>query len=73
MLLEKQPLSMEELESQSAIELPERDTLLVTIVIGRIDVIDDITITVRNVDIAAQICAQLIATGNFTCEPVANQ
>ncbi len=69
MLLEKQPLSIEELEAQSAIELPERDTLLVTIVIT--NVLNNLTvdIDVRNVNVAAQICAAILTTQtNVTCE-----
>ena len=69
MLLEKQPLSMEQLDAQSALELPQRDTLLVTVVIGNVNILRDIEITVRNVDIAAQICAAVLANNSqVTCE-----
>ena len=69
MLLEKQPLSMEELEAQNAIELPQRDTLLVTVVIT--NVLNNLTIEidVRNVNVAAQICAAILTQQtNVTCE-----
>jgi len=68
MLTEKKALTAEELEDQFTLELPSRDTMLVTIVIT--NVLNNLTVEVdvRNVDVAAQICAQLIATGNFTCE-----
>ena len=64
----KRTLTTQELDAQTAVELPDRDMMLVTVVIGRIDVIDDVTITVRDVNLALQICAQLVATGNLTCE-----
>ncbi len=68
MLLQKQALSLEELDSEVALELPDRETMQVVIIIT--DLIRDITVTVdvRNVNVAAQICAQLIATGRFSCE-----
>jgi hypothetical protein len=68
MLTEKTTLTAEELDDQFALELPARDTMLVTIVIT--NVLNNLTVEVdvRNVNVAAQICAQLIATGNFTCE-----
>lgn len=68
MLLQKQVLSLEELDAEVALELPDRETMQVVIIIT--DLIEDITVTVdvRNVNIAAQICAQLIATGRFECE-----
>ena len=67
MLAEKKALSLEELEAQAAFELPDRDMMLVTIVIT--NVLNNVTvdIDVRNIDIAAQICAALVNTGTFTC------
>ena len=62
----KRTLTTQELDAQTAVELPNRDMMaLVTIVIGRVDIIDDVTITIRNVDVAVNLCAQLLATGNF--------
>ena len=68
MTLQKRMLTLEEIDSQSAFELPDRETMLVTIVIT--NVLNNLTIDVdvRNVNVAAQICAQLVATGNFQCE-----
>ena len=68
MTLQKRMLTLEEIDSQSAFELPDRETMLVTIVIT--NVLNNLTIDVdvRNVNVAAQICAQLVATGNFECE-----
>ena len=68
MLLEKRALTLDEIDAQAALELPPRDLMLVTIVIT--NVLNNLTvdIDVRNVNIAAQICAALLSTGRFTCE-----
>ena len=68
MLLQKQALSLEELDSEVALELPDRETMQVVVVITNL--IRDITVTidVRNVNVAAQICAALLATGRFDCQ-----
>jgi hypothetical protein len=42
--------------------------MLVTIVITNLLNNLTIDIDVRNVNVAAQVCANLIATGNFDCE-----
>ena len=65
MVLEKKPLSVEELESQIAIELPDREMMaLLTIIIGSIR----IPITIRDVDVAFAICANILAANsNVTC------
>jgi hypothetical protein len=57
MLLEKKALSLEEIEAQAALELPDREMMQVVVIIG--DVLSDntIEIDVRNVRIAAQVCA----------------
>jgi hypothetical protein len=68
MLVEKRMLSDADIESQAALELPDREMLLVTIVITNLLNNLTIDIDVRNVQVAAQICANLIATGNFACE-----
>ena len=59
MLAEKKTLSLEALEAQTALELPSREMPLITLVIVDLVDIRDITITVRNVNVAAQICAAL--------------
>jgi hypothetical protein len=48
---------MEQLEAQTALELPNREMPLVTLVLVDLVDIGDITITVRNVNVAATICA----------------
>ena len=68
MLEQKRMLSDMDLDSQVALELPDREMLLVTIVITNLLNNLTIDVDVRNVNVAAQICANLIATGNFDCE-----
>jgi Mg/Co/Ni transporter MgtE len=59
MVREKRALSIEELESQTVLELPERETP-VLVVIGCIGVcVGRIRITVEDVNVAAQICAAI--------------
>ncbi len=55
--MSKRTLSMEHLEAQTALELPNREMPLVTLVLVDLIDIGDVTITVRNVNVAAQICA----------------
>jgi hypothetical protein len=66
----KKTLNMAELDAQTAVELPDRDLMaLVTIVIGNVNILRDVEITVRNVDVAAQICAAVVAANTqLTCE-----
>ena len=58
------------IEEQMAMPLPNRDLMLVTVVITNLLNNNTVSIEVRNVDIAAQICANVIATGNFACQVV---
>ena len=61
MLAEKSMLDMETIESQTALELPDRESL-VTVVIGCIGVcVGRIRIDVEDVDVAAQVCAAVQA------------
>ena len=57
MLLEKKALSLEDIEAQSALELPDREMMLVTVVIT--NVLNNLTVEVdvRNVNVAVQVCA----------------
>ena len=57
MLLEKQTLSMEELEDQAAFELPNRDMMLVTVVINNVLNNLSVDVDVRNNKVAIQVCA----------------
>jgi hypothetical protein len=69
LLTEKRALSLDDLDAQSAVELPERETMLVTVVIGNLLSGNTIEIDVRNVNVAAQICAAVLAANSsVTCE-----
>ena len=57
MLAEKKMLNLEALEAQTALELPTREMPLITLVLVDLIDIGDVTITVRDVNVAATICA----------------
>jgi hypothetical protein len=73
MLAEKRRVSLDELESQVALDLPDREMLLVTIVITNLLNNLSVDVDVRNNKIAAQVCAvvqvlnESIGT-SLTCE-----
>ena len=54
MLAEKKALSVEEIEAQTALELPDRELMLVTVIVP-------INVNIRDVDVAAQVCSNIIA------------
>jgi hypothetical protein len=57
-VLEKRTVSIEELDAMAAVELPDREMLsLVTILITNVLNNLSVTVTVKNVNIAAQVCA----------------
>ncbi len=68
MLATKKALSIAELEAQSAMELPDREMMLVTVVITNLLNNNTVEIDVRNIQVAAQICAALLSNANVTCE-----
>jgi hypothetical protein len=73
MLLEKQTLSMEELEDQAALELPNRDMMLVTVVITNVLNNLNLNIEVKNNKVAVQVCAVVTALNaavgtSLTCD-----
>ena len=68
MMTHKQPLSLNDLDSQMAVELPTRDLMLVTVVITNLLNNNTVTIDVSNINVAAQICAALLANANVTCD-----
>ena len=69
MLTEKRPLSVEEIDAQAALELPDREMMLVTIIINNVLNNNTVEIDVRNVNVAAQICAAILTNQtNVTCE-----
>jgi hypothetical protein len=58
LIAEKRVLNLEELESQQAVELPEREMLgLITVVIFNVLNHLSVDVDVRNVKVAVQVCA----------------
>ena len=69
MTAEKRTLTLTDLDTEAGFVLPPRETMaLVTIVINNVLNNNTVTIDVRNVQVAAQICAALLSTGNFDCD-----
>ncbi len=67
--MDKKMLSMDELESQAVMELPDREMMLVTVVINNVLNNNTVEIDVRNINVAAQICAAVLTNNtNVTCE-----
>jgi len=60
----KPMLTLEEIESQTALELPERDMLALINLIALNGVV--VNIPIQNNNVAVQVCATLLATGAFT-------
>jgi hypothetical protein len=74
MLLEKKRLSFDEIEAQTALELPDRE-MLTLVRIGNVLTGAHIDVTLKNVNIAAQICAvvdlinvQLFTVNTLSCQ-----
>jgi hypothetical protein len=57
MLAEKKMLDLDVIETQSAVELPDRTLPLVTVVIANVLNNLSIDVDVRNVNVAVQVCA----------------
>ena len=59
--MSKKMLSLEDIEGQTALELPSRETTLVFVVIGPIASGNTIRIPVQNNQVALQVCAAVQA------------
>jgi hypothetical protein len=57
MLLEKKALSLEDIEAQTALELPDREMMQIVVVIKNVLNNTTIDIDVRNNNVAVQVCA----------------
>jgi len=74
MLAEKQRLGFADIEAQSAFELPDREMMLITVVITNVLNHLSVDVDVTNVKVAVQICAAvnaintIIAPTNLTCK-----
>jgi hypothetical protein len=56
-VLEKEPLTLEQLEDQTAFELPDRETALVFVIIKDVLSGNKIRVEVEDVNVAVQVCA----------------
>jgi hypothetical protein len=77
-LLEKKAVSFEELEAQNAFELPNREMLLVTVVVTNLLNNNTVSVDVSNNQVAVQVCAVVQAITAFTvagvdCDIVKNK
>jgi hypothetical protein len=55
----KNVMTLDQLDAQTALELPNREMLLVTVVIGDLDILthNDVNVNVTNNKVAIQVCA----------------
>ncbi len=70
MLLEKKALSLEEIEAQAALELPDREMMLVTVVITNLLNNNTVEIDVRNNNVAVQVCAAVTLISSLVSTPL---
>ena len=61
MLAEKRGLSFADIESQSAFELPDREMMLITVVITNVLNHLSVDVDVKSVSVAVQVCAAVNA------------
>jgi hypothetical protein len=69
MLIEKNQLSFEDIEAQTALELPDRETMLVTVVITNLLNNLSIEVPVQNNNVAVQVCAVVNLLGDILLPP----
>ena len=53
----KTPVTLDQLDAQAALELPDREMLLVTVVVNNVLNNLSIDVDVRNVNVGVQVCA----------------
>lgn len=70
MLAEKKALNLEELESQVALDLPDREMLLVTVIITNVLNNLSIDVDVKNNNVAVQVCAVVTALSSLVSAPL---
>ncbi|MBA3777843.1 MAG: hypothetical protein H0X16_00795 [Chloroflexi bacterium] len=70
MSLTKTALTTADLESQAGFELPARETMLVTIVIGSVNILNDLKLEVKNNNVAVQVCAVVTALSTWLSTPL---
>lgn len=70
MQLEKKALSLEEIEAQTALELPDREMMLVTVVITNLLNNNTVNVEVKNNKVAVQVCAAVTAISSLVSTPL---
>jgi len=74
MLAEKQKISVADIEAQAAFELPDRETMLVTVIVTNVLNNLSVDVDVSNNKVAVQVCAvvqainTIIAPTVLTCD-----
>ena len=70
----KKMLTVEHLDAQSVLELPDREMLLITVVITNLLNNLSVDVDVRNINVGVQVCAvvealntELLSTDSLTC------
>ena len=63
----KTALEPEAILAQTATELPDRYSTQIIVTITNLLNNNTVTVTVENVDVAAQICAAVASSGRFSC------
>jgi hypothetical protein len=71
----KKTLTLEQLDAQTALELPNRDMFLITVVVNNVLNNLSVDVDVRNINIALQVCAvvelidaDLLGVHTLTCD-----
>jgi hypothetical protein len=71
----KKTLTLEQLDGQTALELPNRDMFLITVVVTNVLNNLSVDVDVRNINIALQVCAvvelidvDLLGVHTLTCD-----
>jgi hypothetical protein len=71
MLLEKKRLTLDELDAQTALELPEREMMaLVTVIITNLLNNLSVDVDVKNNNVAVQVCAVVTALSSLVSTPL---
>jgi hypothetical protein len=71
MLLEKKRLTLDELDAQTALELPEREMMaLVTVIITNLLNNLTVDVDVKNNNVAVQVCAVVTALSSLVSTPL---
>ena len=71
MLLEKKRLTLDDLDAQTALELPEREMMaLVTVIITNLLNNLSVDVDVRNNNVAVQVCAVVTALSSLVSTPL---